>query len=177
MFTEVCWFIQKDLRICHSSFQALWQKWTAYYLPSPLNKATAFCCRDSSLTSSGLKCGVLLFGNCGESYCDGRVVNIPSPSKAHVQTAKAGDTSGAQVFENVEQFGHRYLNRADSEKSPRLNPESKHISATQRACRSIRNYWRRVRSWCCDCAKLKNHTSGWQGAVSFPFPSRPTINK
>ena len=116
----------------------------------------------------------LLFGNCGESYCDGRVADAPSPSKAHVQTAKAGVTSGAQDFENVEQFGYRYLNRADSEKSPRLNPDSKHISATQRACRSIRNYWRRVRSWCCDCADIKIHTWGWKGAVLFPFPYRPT---
>lgn len=115
--------------------------------------------RDSCWPRAGLN---LFFGTSGEINCDSRKADAPSPSKAHVQRQRCRVTSGAQDFENVEQFGHRYLNRADSEKSPRLNPLDKHSSVTQRACQSIRNYWRRVRSWCCDCAKNKSLTMGRQ---------------
>lgn len=82
----------------------------------------------------------------------------PSPSKAHVQTARAGVTSGAQDFENVEKFGHRYLNRADSENHPAKDSETEHSSATRQACPSLRSYGRQVERRCCDCDRLKQQT-------------------
>lgn len=65
-------------------------------------------------------------------------VDAPCPSKAHVQTARAGVTSGARDFENVEQFGNRYLNRADSENRPAKDSRPDITGTTQQACPSIR---------------------------------------
>lgn len=92
---------------------------------------------------------------------DGQAADAPSPSKAHVQTARAGVTSGARDFENVEQFGNRYLNRADSEKSPRLNPIDEHSSVTQRACQSIRNCWRQSENLVLCLRQPKNQRKDW----------------
>lgn len=55
-----------------------------------------------------------------------------------------GVTSGAQDFKNVEQFGYRHLNRADSENHPAQIPEDRHSSAIDLACRSLKHYWRQV---------------------------------
>lgn len=94
----------------------------------------------------------LIFEYSGETHCDNATsVDAPSPSKAHIQTARAGVTSGAQDFENVEQFGHRHLNRAESKNHPAKDSKARHSSATQQACRSIRNCRRQVESGCCDC--------------------------
>lgn len=56
--------------------------------------------------------------------------DAPSPSKAHVQSLNRRDTSGAQVFENVEKFGHRHLNRAEAKEITPLKAENKHISTS-----------------------------------------------
>lgn len=109
----------------------------------------------------------LFFEYSGELHCDSQLADAPSPSKAHVQTARAGVTSGAQDFENVEKFGHRYLNRADSENHPAKDSKTRHSSATQQACQSLRNCWRQVKSWCCDCANAK--TGLRAGEVLFRF--------
>lgn len=50
--------------------------------------------------------------------------DAPSPSKAHVQSQRWRVTSGAQDFENVENFGHRYLNRVHSENHPAKDSET-----------------------------------------------------
>jgi hypothetical protein len=50
--------VQQFLKICSSSFQASGQNMPVTLPPLPLNKGAAFCCRDSSLTSSGFKCSV-----------------------------------------------------------------------------------------------------------------------
>lgn len=95
--------------------------------------------------------------------------HAPSPSKAHVQTEKSGVTSGAQDFENVEQFGHRYLNRADSENHPAKDSETEHNSATRQACRSIRHCRRQVERRCCDCARTNNRREGCKVLFRFRF--------
>jgi hypothetical protein len=50
--------VQSSFWICLTSFQVSGQNSVAALQPSPLNKAAAFCCRDSSLTSNGFKVSV-----------------------------------------------------------------------------------------------------------------------
>lgn len=103
--------------------------------------------------------------------CDGQVTDAPSPSKARIQTSREGVTSGAQDFENTLQFGHRHLNRADSEKPPRLNPENKHSSTIDLACQSVRNCWRQVVTGAIMVVPAREFikTILWGGKVLFRF--------
>lgn len=87
----------------------------------------------------------------------------------------AGATSGAQDSENVETVGHRYLIRADSENHPAHNSKSRHSIATRPACWNVRNSGD---EWKAGVAMRRNKSlrQGFQGAVSFPVPIRPTAN-
>jgi len=55
--SEACFIVSQIFGLCLVSFQAHGQN-TETCLDAPLNKERPFCCRDSSLTSSGFKCGV-----------------------------------------------------------------------------------------------------------------------
>jgi hypothetical protein len=135
--------------------------------PAPLSVTAAFQTERPFLFCAP----TLFFEYSGETYCDGRVADAPSPSKAHVQTWRHGVTSGAQDFENVEKFGHRYLNRADSKNHPAKDSKTSHSRATRRASRSIRNYRPQVERRCCDCANIKSRLRA--GKVLFRFRFLP----
>lgn len=55
--SAVCSNVQRFLRLCLPPFQGAGQN-MGTYLDALLNTGRPFCCRDSSLTSSGFKCGV-----------------------------------------------------------------------------------------------------------------------
>ncbi len=135
-----------------------WSPAKAGIVPGGLNNHRDFLCLRGHSANSRASLN-LFFEYSGEAHCD-RPQQVPadmspSPSKAHVQTARAGDTSGAQVFENMETFGPRYLNRSDSENHPAKDSENRHSSTTRQACRSIRNCRRQVERRCRDWKQIK----------------------